>query len=81
MRKIKVRHQRLPGIGELFEFVTAAGLRVGVVTHRSGRHGLVVSERGADEPVVTAVLTQKAAAALAAPLTDAHVELTTDDIA
>jgi len=40
-----------------------------------------VSERGADEPVVTAVLTQKAAAALAAPLTDAHVELTTDDIA
>jgi TrkA domain protein len=77
MRKVKVRHRPLPGIGELFKLDTACGLTVTVVSHRSGRREIVVGEREADEPLVTAALTRNEAAAVATLLTGAHIELIT----
>lgn len=77
MRKLKVRHQPLPGIGELFKVDTACGLTVTVVSHRSGRREIVVGRREADEPLATAALTRNEAAAVATLLTGAHIELIT----
>jgi TrkA domain protein len=37
-----VQETPLPGIGLRYDFVTAAGQRVGVVVHRSGRYDLVL---------------------------------------
>ncbi len=65
MRKLKVRHQPLPGIGELFELDTTSGLTLTVVTHRSGR------------PMVTAGLGRAEALAIATLLGGAHIELAT----
>jgi K+/H+ antiporter YhaU regulatory subunit KhtT len=77
MRKLKVRHERLPGIGDLFELDTAAGLTVTVVTHRSGRRDIAVGKMGADEPAITAALSRTESTAVAALLTGTNIELTT----
>ena len=77
MRKLKVRHRRLPGIGDLFEVPTAAGLIVTVVTHRTGRRDIAVGRPGADKPVITAALSRTEATAVAALLTGTNIELTT----
>ena len=75
MRKVKVRHQLLPGVGERFEMGTSSGLTVTVVCHRSGRRDLALGEPGADAPTVTAPLSRAEAAAVAALLTGASIEL------
>lgn len=77
MRKLKVRHQPLPGVGDRFELVTASGLTLMVVSHRSGRRDIAIAEPGADAPVAIAGLTRIEAAAVAVLLTGAHVEITT----
>jgi K+/H+ antiporter YhaU regulatory subunit KhtT len=77
MRKLHVRHEPLPHIGEKFELDTASGLTISVVTHRSGRRDLGIGERGGYQPLVTAVLTRPEAAAVAALLVGAHIELVT----
>ena len=76
MRKFKIRNQSLPGVGQLFELDTSSGLTVSVVSHRSGRRDLVVAERGAEKPIVTAPLSRAEASAVAALLTGVHIELT-----
>jgi K+/H+ antiporter YhaU regulatory subunit KhtT len=77
MRKLKVRHEALPGVGDLFEIASACGLTVTVVAHRSGRRDLAVGKPGDDEPLVTVALTRTESTALATLLTGAHIELTT----
>ena len=42
MRKLKIRHERLPRIGELFELVSSSGGVVTVVSQRSGRRDLSI---------------------------------------
>jgi TrkA domain protein len=75
MRKFKVRNQPLPGVGQLFELDTASGLTVSVITHRSGRRDLVVSDGKAEEPIVSAPLTRGEANAVAALLIGVHIEV------
>jgi K+/H+ antiporter YhaU regulatory subunit KhtT len=75
MRKQKVKHRALPGIGDFFEIAIGSGLSVSVVNHRSGRRDLAVGVPGAAEPLVSASLTRNEAIALAALLTGAHIEL------
>ena len=77
MRKQKVKHRALPGIGDLFEITTGSGLSVSVVSHRSGRRDLAVGVPGADEPLVSVPLSRNEAIALATLLTGAHIELAT----
>lgn len=75
MRKQKVKHRVLPGIGDFFEIAIGSGFSVSVVNHRSGRRDLAVGVPGADQPLVSASLTRSEANALAALLTGAHIEL------
>lgn len=75
MRKLKVRYEPLPGVGELFELIAASGLAVRVVSQRSGRRDLALGAPDADEPTVTVALTKAEATALAALLVGAHIEL------
>ena len=75
MRKHTVLYDKLPGIGDLFEFPTASKFRVTVVTHRSGRRELALGRPGEDEPFVTVQLTRSEATVLATLLTGAHIEL------
>ncbi len=77
MRTLQVRHQRLPGIGELFELDTASGLTLTVVTHRSGRRDIASGTRDEARPAVTAGLTRAEALAIATLLSGAHIELST----
>lgn len=79
MRKLKVRHQPLPHVGELFELITASDDIVTIVSHRSGRRDLVVRSPGADEPLSTTNLTRTESAAIAALLVGAHIELCTEE--
>lgn len=75
MRKLKVRHQPLPGIGELFELDAASGLTLTVVTHRSGRRDLAIGTGDEDQPKVTVGLTRTEALAVAMLLSGVQVEL------
>ncbi len=43
-----VTEVRLPGVGVRHEYTTAEGERIGVLSHRSGRHEIVVYDR--DDP-------------------------------
>lgn len=51
----EVVETHLPGVGVRHEFTTAAGVRVGVVSHRSGRREIVVYDQR-DPDAATAVL-------------------------
>ena len=77
MRKLKVRHERLSGVGDVFEFDTASGATVTVVTHRSGKRDLAVGRPEDEEPLISASLTRTEAIAVATFLTGAHIELST----
>lgn len=77
MRKVKVRHDPLPGIGELFQLETAAGLAVTIVTHRSGRRDIALGGADEEQPSVTVALTRAEAVAVATLLTGAFIELNT----
>lgn len=43
-----IESTHLPGVGDRRDFVTEAGDRIGIVTHRDGRHELVIY--GRDDP-------------------------------
>ena len=75
MHKLNVRHQALPGIGELFELGTSAGPTIRVIHHRSGRRDLAIGHPDTDETTTTAQLTEAEAAAVAMLLAGVHVEL------
>jgi K+/H+ antiporter YhaU regulatory subunit KhtT len=77
MRKLTVRHERLPRIGERFELDTVSGVTVTIVSHRSGRHDLIITRPDGEEPSATATLTGREARAVAMLLAGAYVELTT----
>jgi K+/H+ antiporter YhaU regulatory subunit KhtT len=78
MRKLNVRHQRLPHIGDRFELDTASGMTIIVVSHpRSGRQNIGIAQPDGEEPLVTVALTKSEAGALAMLMTGAHIELTT----
>lgn len=61
-----IEETALPGIGLRHDFLTGAGRRVGVVSHRRGRRELVVySERDPDAAEVVIVLAAEESDALA----------------
>jgi K+/H+ antiporter YhaU regulatory subunit KhtT len=74
MRKLKVRHELLPGVGERFEFKASSGLTVIVVSHRSGRRDVSLRVPGEDESLATVGLTRTESVALATLLTGAQIE-------
>ena len=78
MRRLKIRHDPLPGVGELFELVSGSGLAVTVVSQRSGRRHVSIGLPDADEPSASVDLTRAEATALAALLVGAHIELVTN---
>lgn len=78
MRKLKVRHVPLPGIGELFEILAASGLSVRVVSQRSGKRELSVGPADDDSRRVSVSLTRTESSALAALLVGAQIELVTE---
>jgi hypothetical protein len=78
MRKLKIRHERMSGTGDLFEFESSTGGVVTVVNQRSGRRDLSIGTEVARETIATASLTRSEASALAALPVGAHIELTTD---
>ena len=41
-RMPRIEETQLPGIGVRHDFMTRAGARVGVITHRTGRHELLI---------------------------------------
>ncbi len=54
---VEVHETQLPGVGIRYEFVTAAGDRLGELIHRLGqRHLLVYSQQDPDACIVTARL-------------------------
>ena len=75
MRKMNVRHEPLPGIGDLFEVDTSSGSRITVISHRSGRRDIAIGSRDAEEPSVTTALTRTEAAAIALLLAGVHLDL------
>ena len=78
MRKLKIRHQPLPHVGELFELATASGYVVTIVAQRSGRRELVIRRSGEEQSLSTTELTRSESAAVAALLVGAHIELCTE---
>lgn len=63
---IEINESPLPGIGLRDDFVTAAGRRVGVVSHRTGQRDLVIyDERDPDACAATIPLTPGEADAVA----------------
>lgn len=75
VRKLKIRHERLSGIGARFHLKAASGVTVTVISHRSGRRDFAVLETDADEPTATVRLSRAEAAAVAALLVGAQIEL------
>lgn len=74
MKPTRVEETLLPGIGLRHDFETAAGRRVGVVSHRDGRRELVVYDaRDPDACVAQVRLTSEEADALAEILGAARV--------
>ena len=73
--KLQVRHERMFGIGELFELVTASGLAVTVVVQQSGHRELYIGQPASDERPSAVSLTQPEANAVATLLMDTHIEL------
>lgn len=66
MKPTRVEETPLPGIGLRHDFVTAAGRRVGVVSHRDGRRELLLyGERDPDACVAQVPMTADEAEALA----------------
>ena len=57
----------LPGIGVRHDFVTESGERIGVVSHRDGRRGLIVYDRDDPDARLAAI-----------PLTDDEAEVLAD---
>lgn len=71
---MEVRETALPGIGVRHEFMTAAGHRVGLVSHRSGRRDvLLFDERDPDAAGTAIVLSPEEAEALATLLGAARI--------
>lgn len=77
MRRLKVRHDPLPGIGEAFELDAGSGRTVTVVAYRSGRRDFSIGRVGRDSPTATVALSRTEAVALAALLSGTHLEITT----
>ena len=75
MRAQKVRHRRLPHVGELYEVDTIAGPIVAVVAHRSGRRDIAFRTGDAEQPPAAISLTRREALAIASLLTGNHIEL------
>jgi len=62
-----VEQTSLPGIGVRHDFVTESGERIGVVSHRDGRRGLIVYDRDDPDARLAAI-----------PLTDDEAEVLAD---
>ena len=72
MHRLNVRHQALPGIGDLFELDTSSGSTITVISHRSGRRDIAIARPDGEGPSITTELTDAAVAML---LAGVHIEL------
>jgi TrkA domain protein len=42
----EIQETRLPGVGVRHDFITVSGVRIGVISHRSGRKELLIYDKG-----------------------------------
>lgn len=75
MQSLTVRHESLPGVGDLYELRLASGATVQVAELLSGRRHLSIGVPGATEPGAIADLTRDEATGLATLLLGAQVEI------
>lgn len=77
--EIEIREQRLPGIGQRYEFAIDGNERVVVVAQRDGRRDIGVLRSGSDQVEQLVQLDQDQAVALGAMLTGARFSIDTSD--
>ena len=76
---VRVREQRLPGIGHRYDIELDDGRQLFVVVQADGRRAVGIVDPRADQPDVTASLSQDQAVAAAAILTGARFSIDTSD--
>ncbi len=76
---VRVREQRLPGIGHRYDIQLDDGRRLFVVVQRDGRRAVGIVNPGTDEPDMAASLSQDQAVAAAAILTGARFSIDTSE--
>ncbi|HVL07361.1 MAG TPA: TrkA C-terminal domain-containing protein [Acidimicrobiales bacterium] len=76
---VRVREQRLPGIGHRYDIELDDGRRLFVVVQGDGRRAVGIAEPGSDRPEVTVSLSQDQAVAAAAILTGARFSIDTSE--
>ncbi len=76
---VRVREQRLPGIGRRYEIQLDDGRQLFVVVQRDGRRAVGISRPGADQPDIVASLSEDQAVATAAILTGARFSIDTSE--
>jgi len=76
---VRVREQRLPGIGHRYDIQLDDGRHLFVVVQGDGRRAVGIGEPGAEQPDVTASLSQDQAVAVAAILTGARFSIDTSE--
>lgn len=76
---VRVREQRLPGIGHRYDIQLDDGRRLFVVVQRDGRRAVGIVDPGTDEPDTAASLSEDQAVAAAAILTGARFSIDTSE--
>lgn len=76
---LRIREQRLPGIGHRYELTANRGQRLVLVVQHDGGRTLSIGTPGADEPVAVLSLTGDQAVAVAALLTGARFTIDTSE--
>jgi K+/H+ antiporter YhaU regulatory subunit KhtT len=79
MQKLNVRHEHLPRIGERFVLDTESGASLTVISHRSGRQDVTITDSRDREAAATASLTASEASAMAMLLSGTHIQLIATD--
>jgi TrkA domain protein len=69
---VSINEEDLPGIGRRYEISAAAGARIVLVVHHSGRRDLYVMHRTKDDPVCAVGLTDDQARRIGAILAGAY---------
>ncbi len=76
---VRVREQRLPGIGHRYDIQLDDGRQLFVVVQGDGRRAVGIVDPEADQPDMAAVLSQDQAVAAAAILTGARFSIDTSE--
>ena len=76
---VRIREQRLPGLGHRYELLLESGRRLVVVLQRDGRREIGLAALEGDEPNAVASLSSDQAVAVAAILTGARFSIDTSE--